>query len=74
MDVTLADGSVVQCMETCVVPMVSCTATGHALYSAIPCRVLPQLNHDVVLGVDWLQNTNPNIDWRACTVSMAVAG
>ena len=36
----------------------------------VNCRVLPQLNHDVVLGVDWLQATNPSIDWQACMVKV----
>ena len=34
------------------------------------CRFLPQLNHDIVLGVDWLQATNPNIDWQPCMVEV----
>ena len=36
----------------------------------VNCRVLPQLNHNVVLGVDWLQTTNPSIDWPACAVKV----
>ena len=28
------------------------------------------MNHDVVLGVDWLQATNPSIDWQVCTVGV----
>ena len=28
------------------------------------------MNHDVVLGVDWLQATNPIIDWQACMVEV----
>ena len=40
----------------------------------VECRVLPQLNHDVVLGVDWLAATNPVINWQACTLSVACVG
>ena len=36
----------------------------------VNCRVLLQLNHDIVLGVDWLQATNPSIDWQACMVEV----
>ena len=36
--------------------------------------MLPDLNHDVVLGVDWLQATNPTIDWQACTVTLMCQG
>ena len=44
------------------------------MYSAIECRVLPNLNHDVVLGIDWLSSTNPTIDWWACTVAVNCEG
>ena len=40
------------------------------LHYTVTCRVLPQLNHDLVLGVDWLQATNPSIDWQDCTVEV----
>ena len=36
--------------------------------------MLPELNHDVVLGVDWLAATNPTIDWQACTVALDYVG
>ena len=36
--------------------------------------MLPDLNHDVVLGVDWLAATNPTIDWQACTVALDCVG
>ena len=63
MDVTLADGSQVLVLKTCLVPLVVCSAHCQALHCVVECRVLPQLNHDIVLGVDWLQATNPVIDW-----------
>ena len=63
MDVTLSDGSQVLASQTCLVPLVVCSACCQALHCVVECRVLPQLNHDVVLGVDWLQATNPVIDW-----------
>ena len=36
--------------------------------------MLPNLNHDVVLGVDWLAATNPTIDWQAFTVALDFVG
>ena len=63
MDVMLADGSQVLASQTCLVPLVVCSARYQVLYCVVECRVLPQLNHDIVLGVDWLQATNPVIDW-----------
>ena len=36
------------------------------MHCTVNFRFLPQLNHNVVLGVDWLQATNPSIDWQAC--------
>ena len=49
MSVTLADGSVAIAKETCIVPLVFCTVAGQAISCAIECRVLPSLNHDIVL-------------------------
>ena len=63
MDVTLADGSQVLASQTCLVPLVVCSARCQALHCVVECRVLPQLNHDIVLGVYWLQATNPVINW-----------
>ena len=63
MDVTLADGSYVSTSHTCLVPLVVCANRGRALHCVVKCHVLPELNHDVVLGIDWLQATNPMIDW-----------
>ena len=40
------------------------------MHCTVSCRVLPQLNHDVVLGVDWLQAINPSIDWQSCMVEV----
>ena len=36
----------------------------------VNCRVLLQLNHDVVLGVDWLQAANSSNNWQTCTVEV----
>ena len=63
MDITLADRSQVLALQTCLVPLVVCSAHCQALHCVVECRVLPQLNHDIVLGIDWLQATNPVIDW-----------
>ena len=63
MEVMLADGSYVSASHTCLVPLVVCAERGRALHCLVECRVLAELNHDVVLGIDWLQATNPVIDW-----------
>ena len=63
MDVTLSDGSQVLASQTCLVPLVVCSACCQALHCVAKCRVLLQLNHNVVLGIDWLQATNPVINW-----------
>ena len=41
-----------------------CADKGIALHTVVHCRVLPSLNHDVVLGIDWLRASNPVIDCR----------
>ena len=28
-------------------------------------RVVPKLNHAIILGMPWLDSANPTIDWRA---------
>ena len=63
MDVTLADGSKVSALHTCLVPLVVCAEHGRALHCVVKCCVLPELNNDVVLGIHWFQATNPVIDW-----------
>ena len=52
MSVTLADGSNVEASEMCVVSLVFCSDTGHAVSCMVECCVLSHLNHDVVLGHD----------------------
>ena len=63
MDVMLADRSKVLALQTCLVLVVVCSACCQVLHCVVECCVLLQLNHYVVLGVDWLQATNPVIDW-----------
>ena len=50
MSVTLADSSNFEASETCVVLLVFCSDTGHAVSCAGECHVFQHLNHDVVLG------------------------
>ena len=57
----------------CLVPLIVCADKGIALHTVVRCRVLPSLNHDVVLGIDWLRASNPVIDWQACTLSVECA-
>ena len=65
---------VVRCLHhMCLVPLIVCADRGIALHTVVRCRVLPSLNHDVVLGIDWLQASNPVIDWQACTLSVECA-
>ena len=52
MDVTLADGSKVYAFYTCLVLLVVCAIRGRALHCVAKCRVLPELNYNVVLGID----------------------
>ena len=59
MDVTLADKSQV---SACLVHLVVCAECGRALHCVVKYHVLPELNHNVVLGIHWLQATNPVID------------
>ena len=63
MDVTLANGSQVSALYMCLIPLVVCAQCGRALHCMVKCHVPPDLNHNVVLGIDWLQATNPVIDW-----------
>ena len=63
MSVTLVDGSNVEASETCVVSLVFCSDTGRAVSWTVECHVLSRLNHDVVLGHDWLHHVNLAINW-----------
>ena len=71
----LADGSNFEASETCVgMLLVFCSDTGNAVLCTVECRVLYYLNHDVLLGHDWLHHVNPAINWYACTVSLECSG
>ena len=63
MYVMLADRSQVSALHTCLVPLVVCAERGRALHCMVKCHILPELNHDVVLGINGLQATNTVIDW-----------
>ena len=63
MSVIFAGGSNIEASETCVVSLVCCSDTGHAGSCMVECYVLSRLNHDVVLGHDWLHTVNPAINW-----------
>ena len=62
-EVTLADRSQVEVSMTCFVLLVVCSACLQALHHVFQHQVLPRLNDDIVLGINWLQATNPVIDW-----------
>ena len=57
----------------CLVPLIVRAGRGIALHAVVHCHVLPCLNHDVVLGINWLWAMNPVINWQACTVSVECA-
>ena len=63
MEVKLAGRSQVEASKTCLVPLVVYSTCYQTLHCVVKCWVLPRLNQDIVLGVDWLQATNPVIDW-----------
>ena len=63
MDAILADESQVSALHTWLVPLVVCAERGRTLHCVVKCHVLPELNHDIVLGINWLQATKPVIDW-----------
>ena len=63
MDLMLANGSQILVSHTCLAPLVVCSACYQSLHCVVECRALPQLNHDIILGVDWLQATNPVNNW-----------
>ena len=62
MVVTLASGSQVEICKTCYVPIITCTMSNKPVCCMVLCRILPTLQQDLVLGVDWLQQVNPVID------------
>ena len=33
-------------------------------------HLLPDLSSDVVLGMDWLREYNPRVNWSQCTVDL----
>ena len=57
-------------LHTYLVPLIICADRGIALHTVVCCCVLPSLNHDGVLGIDWLRASNSVIDWQACTLSV----
>ena len=62
MSVSLADGSNIETSEMCVVSLVFSSDSGHSVSCTVECHVLSHLNHDVVLGHDWLHHVNPAIN------------
>ena len=60
-------------LHVCLVPLIVCADRGIALHTVVRCRVLPSLNHDIVLGIDRLRASNPVINWQACMLSVECA-
>ena len=63
MEVTMADGGQVKASKTFLVPLAVCSAYYQALHCVVECQLLAKVNHDIVLGVEWLQATNLVISW-----------
>ena len=61
--VTMAAGSDVEASEMCVIPLVFCSDSRCAVSCTVEYHVLSHLNHDIVLGHDWLHHVNPAINW-----------
>jgi len=63
MHVTLADGTVIESAH-----VVNAVLMVGDVRMLIVARVVDNLSHAVVLGMDWLQAQNPHIDWVAYRV------
>ena len=66
MTVQLADGTAVVSQSVAKVPVLFT----HAVQHVIECRVVDKLSYPLVLGMDWLQQHNPVIDWVGYTVTL----
>ena len=64
MQVKLADGSVITSHTVCTVSIL----VGTSIRMTVNCRVLPTLSHDLIFGMQWLTQHNPQIDFHAYTV------
>ena len=40
----------------------------------VPCRIVGALAHDLVLGIDWLRQWNPVVDWVAYSMRLDIEG
>ncbi len=68
LDVSLADGSVVPSDLAIKLDLIFPTAAFDDYEQSHEFRVVPQLNHDVILGMDWLKKYQPDIDWKKLQV------
>ena len=55
-------------LPMCLATQIVCADRGIALHTVVHYHILPRLNHDIVLGINWLRATNPVIDWPVCTM------
>ena len=67
--VTLANGTQVTTKLTCEVPM----HFNANLMHLVTCHVVNNLTSSVVLGIDWLMEHRPEIDWPNYTVTLHLA-
>ena len=68
MTVTLADGTTLNSSHACHFLLL---VDGH--HMQITARIMDNLSHDIVLGMDWLTKYNPVIVWAAFTVTFPSA-
>lgn len=64
--VQVADGSSHRC--TSFIPQCAWTSMGHTFRTDL--KILPLGSYDAILGMDWLECHNPNIDWVAKTLQL----
>ena len=71
MQIRLANKEVVLSTQQVCLPV---DLAGGLLSQTICFRVVPKLNHAVILGMQWLAEHNPSINWKSRTVLLSVDG
>ena len=64
LQISLADNSMITTGKQVTLPLVINTEQQQVSFA-----VINQLNYPSVLGMYWLQNSNPNIDWQTRHIS-----
>ena len=66
LQIRLADNSSVHSYTIAEVPV----TIGDRNRRYIKFRVMPKLTHNCILGMEWLREANPTINWRTKTVEL----